>query len=96
MELMSSRRLWLLVLLVVVGYLCVEAVAGEDYYALLGVPRDANNKQIRKAFRDLSLKWHPDKNPGNEEAKAHYQKINSGTWSHQSRAVPSRYAPSHH
>ena len=49
---------------------------GEDYYKLLGISRDASTKEIKKAFRTLSLKYHPDRNPGDKKAKDLYQKIN--------------------
>ena len=48
----------------------------EDYYKLLGVSRDASTKEIKKAFRTLSLKYHPDRNPGNKKAQELYLKIN--------------------
>ena len=48
----------------------------EDYYKLLGVSRDASTKEIKKAFRTLSLKYHPDRNPGNKKAHDLYLKIN--------------------
>lgn len=51
--------------------------AGEDYYKVLGVPRDASLRQIKKAYREMSLKYHPDKNKGNEEAARKFAEINN-------------------
>jgi len=51
--------------------------AGKDYYAILGVARDAAPRQIKKAYRELSLKYHPDKNPGDEEASAKFVEISN-------------------
>ena len=49
---------------------------GEDYYKLLGVKRSATKNEIRRAFKKLSLKYHPDKNKDNpEKAKAKFIKI---------------------
>ena len=42
----------------------------EDPYEVLGVAMDATSAEIRKAFRALSLKWHPDKNTGADQAEA--------------------------
>lgn len=49
---------------------------GANLYEVLGLSTDATQKQIRKAYLQSSLKWHPDKNPGNEnEARQQFVKI---------------------
>ena len=47
-----------------------------DYYAVLGVPRNADEKQIRNSFRKLARKHHPDVNQGNKEAEAQFKRVN--------------------
>ncbi|HCC68861.1 MAG TPA: molecular chaperone DnaJ [Nitrospiraceae bacterium] len=48
----------------------------KDYYQILGVQRDATEADIKKAFRRLALKYHPDRNLGNKEAEEHFKEIN--------------------
>ena len=47
----------------------------QDYYQTLEVPRDASPEEIKKAYRQLALKWHPDKNPGNPEAEKKFKDV---------------------
>jgi len=51
-------------------------MADKDYYGILGVNRDASDKEIKEAYRRLALKYHPDRNRGNPEATARMKEIN--------------------
>lgn len=48
----------------------------KDYYEILGVARDATEADIKKAFRQLAMRYHPDRNPENEEAEEKFKEIN--------------------
>ena len=51
-------------------------MAKRDYYEVLGVARNASDDEIKKAYRKLAVKYHPDKNPGDKEAETKFKEIN--------------------
>ncbi len=48
----------------------------KDYYAILGLNKTASSDEIKKTFRKLARKYHPDMNPENKEAEARFKEVN--------------------
>jgi molecular chaperone DnaJ len=52
-------------------------MAGKNYYDILGVKKDATDKDIKQAYRRMARKYHPDVNPGNKSAEAKFKEVNA-------------------
>jgi DnaJ-class molecular chaperone len=75
---MTKRKISSLFLILVLSlaFFVQGVLCEEDFYNLLEIPRQATKADIKKAYRSLSMKYHPDKNPGDEAAAEHYKKVN--------------------
>lgn len=56
-------------------YILLVSVFRRDFYSILGVPRNANLNQIKKAYRRLAKELHPDKNAGDPDASSKFQDL---------------------
>ena len=51
-------------------------MAGKDYYKILGVNKNASGEEVKKAFRKLAMKYHPDQNKGDKGAEERFKEVN--------------------
>ncbi|CAN0924572.1 DnaJ protein ERDJ3B [Linum grandiflorum] len=72
---MARRGANLFFLLCALSHYALISIAGKSYYDVLQVPKGASDDQIKRAYRKLALKYHPDKNQGNEEANKRFTEI---------------------
>lgn len=73
----AHRRAKLLFLLCTICYSLNAIAAGKSYYDILQVSKGASEEQIKRAYRKLALKYHPDKNQGNQEANKKFAEISN-------------------
>ena len=52
-------------------------MADKDFYEILGVSRDADDDEIKKSYRKLAMKFHPDRNKGNQEAEKKFKEVSA-------------------
>ena len=57
------------------GKVGIHMVDKRDYYEVLGIPKDSSESEIKKAFRSLARKFHPDKNPDDPSAENKFKEI---------------------
>ena len=67
-----------------------------DYYEVLNVPRNATNDEIKKAYRKLALKYHPDRNQGSSESEEKFKEASeaySVLGNEEKRGIWDRFLP---
>ncbi|KAK4786942.1 hypothetical protein SAY86_010775 [Trapa natans] len=68
---------------------------GLDYYEILKVNRNATDDDLKKAYRKLAMKWHPDKNPNNKkEAEAQFKQISEAYEAKTNKTLSHLFCPS--
>ncbi|CAH9112637.1 unnamed protein product [Cuscuta europaea] len=73
---MAHRGSKLLILLSLLSYSLI-VIAAKSYYDILQIPKGASEEQIKRAYRKLALKYHPDKNQGNDDANKKFAEISN-------------------
>ncbi len=63
----------------------------KTYYSILGIDRNASQEEIKKAYRKLAKKYHPDVNPGNKEAEEKFKEVNEAYNTLSDEALKKRY-----
>ena len=69
-----------------------------DYYDILGVDKDADEGELKSAYRKLAMKFHPDRNPDDKEAEKNFKELNEAyevLKDGEKRAAYDRFGPVH-
>ncbi len=61
-----------LAMILICGIFVISVSGGRDFYQILGIKKNASPSELKKAYRKMSLQYHPDKNPDDPTAKAKF------------------------